>query len=207
MLVRALKMLGYFRNETTSMDIDTAALDQPGDEAALMAERSRIGNDEPWNRVARQIIRRHYWLAGNQGGKTTMLARPIAFFADFTVSRTFRWLLAAAVLATAAAPGAADAARPGLFDGTWNVTFTPQAGNCHATNTIPFAVAGPRVSSAGNGKVTGGVSRNGSVAVKIQVGASWANGNGRLAGNSGAGRWSGIITGDQCSGIWQATRT
>jgi hypothetical protein len=32
MLVRALKMLGYFSSETTSMDIDTAALDQPGDE-------------------------------------------------------------------------------------------------------------------------------------------------------------------------------
>jgi hypothetical protein len=32
MLVRALKMLGYFRNETACMDIDTAALDQPGDE-------------------------------------------------------------------------------------------------------------------------------------------------------------------------------
>jgi len=32
MLVRALKMLGYFRNETARMDIDTAALDQPGDE-------------------------------------------------------------------------------------------------------------------------------------------------------------------------------
>jgi hypothetical protein len=97
--------------------------------------------------------------------------------------------------------------RPGAYDGTWNVTFTPQAGNCHASNTVPFSVAGPRFSAAGNGMVPGGVSRNGSVAVKIQVGASWANGNGRLAGNSGAGRWSGIITGDQCSGIWQATRT
>jgi hypothetical protein len=32
MLVRALKMLGYFRSETTSMGIATAALDQPGDE-------------------------------------------------------------------------------------------------------------------------------------------------------------------------------
>jgi hypothetical protein len=137
----------------------------------------------------------------------TTSARPIAFFADFTVSRTLRWVLAATVLAAAAAPGAADAARPGAYDGTWNVTFTPQAGNCHASNTIPFSVAGTRASSAGNGKVTGGVSRNGVVAVKIQVGASWANGNGRLAGNSGAGRWSGIITGDQCSGVWQATRT
>jgi hypothetical protein len=126
--------------------------------------------------------------------------------------RALRWIFAAAVLVAIAAPGAADAAqvrtvRPGAFDGTWSVTFTPQAGNCHMSNTIPFSVVGTRASSAGNGKVTGGVSRNGTVAVKIQVGASWANGNGRLAGNSGAGRWSGIITGDQCSGVWQATRT
>jgi hypothetical protein len=32
MLVRALKVLGYFLSETTCTDIDTAALDQPGDE-------------------------------------------------------------------------------------------------------------------------------------------------------------------------------
>jgi hypothetical protein len=137
-----------------------------------------------------------------------MSARPIAFFADFRVSRALRWVFAAAVLAAAAAaPGTADAARPGVYDGTWNVTFTPQAGNCHAANTVPFTVAGPRVSSAGGGKVTGGISSAGSVSVRISVGASWANGSGRLAGNSGTGRWSGIITGDQCSGVWQATRS
>jgi hypothetical protein len=55
MLVRALKVLGYFVSETTSTGIDTAALDQPGDEAGLMAERRRIGNDEPWNCLERQI--------------------------------------------------------------------------------------------------------------------------------------------------------
>jgi len=114
------------------------------------------------------------------------------------------------VLAAAAAPGSADAARlarPGAYDGTWNVTFTPQAGNCHASNTMPFMVSGTRVASAGGGKVSGGVGRNGSVSVRITVGASWASGNGRLAGNSGAGRWSGLITGDRCSGIWQAIRS
>ena len=93
----------------------------------------------------------------------------------------------------------------GAFDGTWNVTFTPQAGNCHASNTVPFNVSGTRVSSAGGGKVTGGVTRNGNVTVRITVGASWADGSGRLAGNSGVGRWSGLITGDRCSGVWQAT--
>jgi hypothetical protein len=141
----------------------------------------------------------------------TISARSIAVSADFQPMRALRWMFAAAVLAAITIPGAADAsqartARAGAYDGTWNVMFTPQAGNCHASNTVPFAVAGTRVSSAGGGKVTGGVSRNGSVAVRITVGASWANGNGRLAGNSGAGQWSGVITGDRCSGIWQATR-
>jgi hypothetical protein len=52
MLVRALKVLDYFLSETTGTGIDTAALDQPGDEVALMAEPSQIGNDERWNRHA-----------------------------------------------------------------------------------------------------------------------------------------------------------
>ena len=131
--------------------------------------------------------------------------RPIAFYADFGRRSALRGMLVAAALAAVAVPGVADA-RQGAYDGTWNVTFTPQAGNCHASNTVPFMVQGTRVSSAGGGKVTGGVSGNGSVSVRISVGASWANGGGRLAGNSGAGRWSGIITGDRCSGVWQATR-
>jgi len=41
MLVRALKVLGYFRNETTCTDIDTAALDQPGDEGRAYGRAQR----------------------------------------------------------------------------------------------------------------------------------------------------------------------
>jgi hypothetical protein len=145
--------------------------------------------------------------------KMSILTQSIASFADFVPSRALRWAFVAAAFAVVTAPPAADAAarvrmaRPGAFDGVWNVTFTPQAGNCHASNTVPFTVLGTRVSSAGGGKVTGGVSRNGNVSVRITVGASWANGGGRLAGNAGSGRWSGVITGDRCSGIWQATRS
>jgi hypothetical protein len=40
MLVRALKMLGYSRNEITSMGIATAALDQPGDEGCAYGRAS-----------------------------------------------------------------------------------------------------------------------------------------------------------------------
>src|SRR5450755_4784643 len=96
----------------------------------------------------------------------TISARPIARFADFKVSGALKWIFAVAVLAAmVAAPSGAEARRarlvggPGAYDGTWNVTFSPRGGSCTSTNTIPFLVSGTQVSSAGGGKVTGGVSR------------------------------------------------
>jgi hypothetical protein len=119
-----------------------------------------------------------------------------------------RWVFSATLLAAVAAgSGSAEARRIAGYDGTWNVTFATTSGNCSATNTFPFAVSGTRVSSAGGGKVTGGIGRNGRVAVAVKVGLSHASGFGRLAGNYGAGRWSGVISGDRCSGSWQATRS
>jgi hypothetical protein len=144
-------------------------------------------------------------------GKMTISARIISFFTDSSHSRASRRILLATAVAAliGASPGAyaRPAAMAGAYDGTWNVVFFTQAGNCSATNSVPFAVSGRRVSSAGGGKVTGGISRSGVVAVSISVGASHASGSGRLVGNSGSGRWSGIITGDRCSGSWQATRS
>jgi hypothetical protein len=125
-------------------------------------------------------------------------------------ARSMIFSATALVAAIAMAPGAAEARRyagAGAYDGTWNVVFFTRAGNCSATNRVPFAVSGARVSSAGGGKVTGGIGRNGAVSVSISVGLSHASGSGRLAGNSGAGRWAGVITGDRCSGSWQATRS
>jgi hypothetical protein len=141
-----------------------------------------------------------------------MSDRTVVSFAGFAPRRRLSWLFAAAVLAAAAAPNPADAARrarfvgSGAYDGIWNVVFATRAGNCSSTNSFPFAVSGGRVSSAGGGRVTGGVGRGGYVAVTISVGASVASGTGRLAGSYGGGRWSGIIQGDRCSGIWQAMR-
>ena len=134
----------------------------------------------------------------------TISAQLFGFFADLR-----RSLFVAAVLTAVAAPATADAGmvRAGAYDGVWNVVFATRAGNCSATNSAPFSVSGRRVSSAGGGKVTGGISRGGAVSVRISVGLSVASGSGRLVGNSGAGRWSGIISGDRCSGIWRATRT
>jgi hypothetical protein len=116
-----------------------------------------------------------------------------------------RHLALFAVLAAAAMPQPADA-RAG-YDGVWNVTFATTRGNCSSGYSVPFTVTGTRVSSAGGGRVSGRVNRSGAVAVQVSVGASHASGGGRLAGVNGAGSWKGIISGDQCSGTWQATRT
>ena len=137
----------------------------------------------------------------------TISARPMTFFTSLGPIRALRWVFAVTVLAAMAGASATADARPGAYDGVWNVLFATQAGNCSSTNSVPFTVSGRRVSSAGGGKVTGGISPAGVVSVRISVGASVATGSGRLTVNSGAGRWSGIITGDKCSGSWQATRS
>jgi hypothetical protein len=122
-------------------------------------------------------------------------------------STAARRLLVAAALAAVLVPAAADARGPGAYDGVWNVVFATTRGNCSSGYSVPFTVFGGRVSSAGGGRVEGQVSRAGGVAVRVKVGASQASGGGRLVGNAGSGAWSGIISGDRCSGTWRATRT
>jgi hypothetical protein len=117
-----------------------------------------------------------------------------------------RSLVVLATLAVAVVPSNADA-RIGGYDGVWNVTFATTRGNCSSGYSVPFTVTGSRVSSAGGGRVSGTVNRGGGVAVQVSVGASHATGGGRLAGINGAGSWRGVISGDQCSGTWQAMRT
>ena len=133
----------------------------------------------------------------------------IVRFAASSSLRTLRWLPVCAVLAAVAAPATADARgrAAGAYDGTWNVVFATTRGTCSSGYSVPFTVAGSRVSSAGGGRVSGKVNRSGAVAVQVSVGASHASGGGRLAGVNGTGSWHGIISGDRCSGSWQATRT
>ena len=120
--------------------------------------------------------------------------------------RALRRILTAATIAATILPNVADAAMVGRYDGVWNVVFATTRGTCSSGTSIPFSVTGTRVSSAGGGRVEGTVSRAGGVAVRASVGASRASGRGRLVGNTGYGSWSGIISGDRCSGTWQATR-
>ncbi|MBR1268987.1 hypothetical protein JQ629_15855 [Bradyrhizobium sp. AUGA SZCCT0222] len=138
----------------------------------------------------------------------TRFHRSISRSPAFSHFSALRWLPVFTALAVTVVPSTADAARAsGAYNGTWNVVFATTRGNCSSGYSVPFQVMGTRVSSAGGGRVSGSVSRGGAVAVNVSVGASKASGGGRLAGTSGAGSWSGIITGDRCSGTWQATRS
>jgi hypothetical protein len=170
-----------------------------------MTEQKRIGNVKRMNRgtgygyllldSSRSIIRNR--------SKMTKSAK-------IATSPRLRRLLAAAVVAAFAAPGTADAKMvrsAGGYDGVWNVVFATTRGTCSSGYSVPFTVSGSRVSSAGGGRVSGSVNRSGGVAVQVSVGASHATGGGRLRGTSGAGSWRGVISGDNCSGTWQATRT
>jgi hypothetical protein len=136
-------------------------------------------------------------------------AQSIRSFANFKRIGAVQGVLGVVAIVFAAAISSPVAAgtRPGAYDGNWNVTFTTRAGNCSSNNSAPFNVSGTQVSSAGGGKVTGGVTPNGAVSVHISVGMSAADGKGRLVANSRTGRWSGVISGDRCSGTWQASRT
>jgi hypothetical protein len=209
MLVRALKVLDYFLNETASTGIDTAALDQPGDEVALMAEPSRIGNDEPRKPILRPIKLKP--LAAPPNGEKIMISpQPIAVF---TASRILRSILAMVLFAVVAAPdiaGAASARRAtavgGGYDGYWNVLIITQAGPCDQAYNFPFQISGGRISSSGFADVTGRVSGGGGVAVRVSAGGSVATGSGRLSIGSGAGRWMGKGSAGMCSGRWQARR-
>ena len=123
---------------------------------------------------------------------------------------SLRWLSVSAVLLAAGWSGSADARFAwvgGAYDGVWNVVFATTRGTCRSGYSVPFTVTGGRVTSAGGGRVSGRVSRAGRVAVQVAVGASRASGGGRIFGNAAAGTWSGIISGDRCSGTWQATRS
>lgn len=129
------------------------------------------------------------------------------YFTALPRVRASKSLSALAAIATLAVVDAAPAGAAGRYDGTWTTVFATTRGNCSSGYSVPFLVIGNRVSSAGGGRVSGSVTRSGGVAVAVTVGASRASGGGRLVGNSGSGRWSGIITGDRCSGTWQATRS
>ena len=101
----------------------------------------------------------------------------------------------------------ASAARRQSFDGRWSVTATSQSGPCDPSFRFPISVIGGRVVSQDISGVSGQVTPRGAVTVTVVQGDRYVRGTGRLAGNSGGGRWAARSSSGACTGVWQAVRT
>jgi hypothetical protein len=115
--------------------------------------------------------------------------------------KSFALPLAAALLASSV--GSAPAATP--YDGAWSVVIVTQAGNCDTAYKYPLRITDGKVTYDGSGSFTmsGAVRAGGAVNVSIALGEKKASGSGRLASNSGAGKWTSSAG---CSGRWEAER-
>jgi len=122
----------------------------------------------------------------------------------------FAVMLAALLAAAAAMPSYAverTAAPKGNFDGLWSVSITTLQGGCDPSYRYPARIIGTKVLQASaddNYQLYGAVGHTGSIRVIVVRGSQWADGRGRLAGNSGQGQWR--TSGGECSGVWTATR-
>lgn len=97
-------------------------------------------------------------------------------------------------------------AKAASFDGPWSVTIITQAGRCDAAYSFPLNVYRGRITSSSGVSINGRVSGGGGVSVSIASGGSSGSASGRLYATSGAGRWSGVLGGERCSGRWEASR-
>jgi len=111
-------------------------------------------------------------------------------------------------VATVATFGSASAISAGSpFDGRWSVVIQTEHGSCDAAYRYGLLIQNGKVSYAGDSsfEVSGQVVNNGAVHVRVSLGATYADGHGRLGRDSGSGVWTGVGAGT-CSGRWSAER-
>ncbi len=113
------------------------------------------------------------------------------------------------LLVVATALGAYEPAMAhSIFDGTWNVLFVTETGQCgppfrQDISIVDGSVIGP---ADGAHDMIGHVDRDGNVRVSMYRAAEHAFGSGRLRSNFGSGVWKGLLSAHRCSGSWQAER-
>jgi hypothetical protein len=120
--------------------------------------------------------------------------------------RTKRFCLFA-VIAAATCLAAIDAARAANpYDGNWHVQITTVRGTCTSGAGFGLQIRDGVVYGYGGYDVSGRVSPNGAVSVRVSAGNQSAAGSGRLRGNAGRGSWRGAGSQGVCSGFWTASR-
>jgi hypothetical protein len=119
----------------------------------------------------------------------------------------FRRLLLSIIGAIAAMIVASDvpAWARSAYDGLWSVQIITHSGSCPPSyRSAVRIVNGIVYGTDPAARVSGSVSRGGSVRVSVSSGSASAYGSGRLSSRSGSGRWSSPAG---CAGSWQAYRS
>lgn len=108
-----------------------------------------------------------------------------------------------AACASVAASAISSAATPS-YDGVWSVSIVTEKGDCDRGYRYPIRISHGVLANGGSDPFTisGKVEPSGAITVRVSHGDKSATGAGRLAGNIGAGSW----TGGSCSGTWEAER-
>jgi hypothetical protein len=94
------------------------------------------------------------------------------------------------------------------FDGDWSVLILTDNGQCERAYRYGLAIRDGQVLYGGDAavNVSGRVSGNGAVTVRVSAGSQSAQGSGRLSRAQGSGKWRGTGSSGSCSGIWSAER-
>jgi hypothetical protein len=113
------------------------------------------------------------------------------------------------VYATAAAcivASASVAEARSAYDGSWDLIFVTQRGDCDPTYNFTVDISNGVVSHPNLVRFHGHAASSGAVRASVTVQDKSASGSGRLSSLSGRGTWSGYSGNAHCSGYWTAQR-
>jgi hypothetical protein len=116
--------------------------------------------------------------------------------------RTFSLLIAGAFIACATTSAYART----TYDGSWDLLFVTQRGECDPSYSFTVNVSNGVVTHPNLVKFKGHVAPSGAVHASVTVQDKYASGSGRLSGTSGRGTWTGHSGNSRCSGYWTAQR-
>jgi len=110
------------------------------------------------------------------------------------------WTIAAVCLMAPAAQARS------AYDGSWDLVFVTQRGECDPSYNFTVNISDGIVTHPNLVKFRGYVAKSGSVRASVTVHEKFASGTGRLTATTGGGRWSGHTGSARCSGYWTAQR-
>jgi hypothetical protein len=101
---------------------------------------------------------------------------------------------------------ATDADARSSYDGSWNITFVTQSGDCNPTYNFSVNIENGVITSPNAETFRGNVTSSGAVRASVTVQEKRASGSGKLTGVLGRGTWTGYSGDQRCAGSWTAQR-